>query len=47
MREENISTDELMAALRQHGVMRPDQVELAVLETEGSISVVPFSGESD
>lgn len=47
LREEDISTDELMAALRQHGVLRPDQVELAVLETDGSISVVPYSGESD
>jgi len=47
MREEDLSTDELMAALRQHGVLRPDQVELAVLETDGSISVVPYSGESD
>ena len=47
MREEDISTDELMAALRQHGVLRPDEVELAVLETDGSISVVPSSGESD
>jgi len=47
MREEDISTDELMAALRQHGVLRPDEVELAVLETDGSISVVPSSGGSD
>jgi uncharacterized membrane protein YcaP (DUF421 family) len=47
LREEDIETDELMAALRKHGVLRPDQVELAVLETDGSISVVPNSGESD
>ena len=47
MRDEDLSTDELMAALRQHGVLRPDQVELAVLETDGSISVVPYSGETD
>jgi uncharacterized membrane protein YcaP (DUF421 family) len=47
LREEDISTDELMAALRRHGVVRPDQVELAVLETDGSISVVPSSGETD
>ena len=46
LREEDISTDELMAALRRHGVVRPDHVELAVLETDGSISVVPFQGES-
>jgi uncharacterized membrane protein YcaP (DUF421 family) len=47
MREEDLSTDELMAALRQHGVLHPDQVELAVLETDGSISVVPYSRETD
>ncbi|MCI0344485.1 MAG: DUF421 domain-containing protein [Chloroflexi bacterium] len=46
LRREDISSDELMAALRQHGVVRPDQVELAVLEVDGSISVVPFGGET-
>ena len=46
LRDEDISTDELMAALRKHGVIRPEQVELAVLETDGSISVVPFAGEA-
>jgi uncharacterized membrane protein YcaP (DUF421 family) len=47
LREEDISTEELMAALREHGLIRPDQAELAVLETDGSISVIPFSGETD
>ena len=46
LREEDISTDELMAALRKRGVVRPEHVELAVLETDGSISVVPFSGDA-
>jgi uncharacterized membrane protein YcaP (DUF421 family) len=45
LRDEDIATDELMAALRRHGVERPDQVKLAVLETDGSISVVPFGGQ--
>jgi len=45
LRDEDIETEELMAALRKHGVVRPGQVELAVLETDGSISVVPFAGE--
>ena len=47
LREEDISTEELMAALRAHGVVRPEHVELAVLETDGSISVLPFSGKPD
>ena len=46
LREEDISTDELLAALRAHGVQRPDQVQLAVLETDGSISVIPRSGQA-
>jgi len=41
MREEEISLDELMAALRGHGVERFDDVHLAVLEVDGSISVLP------
>ena len=32
MRDEDLSTDELMAALRQHGVLRPDQVERSLRE---------------
>jgi uncharacterized membrane protein YcaP (DUF421 family) len=41
MREEGIDRDELEAALRAHGLERPAQVKLAVLETDGSISVIP------
>ena len=41
MREEEISLDELMASLRGHGVERFDEVHLAVLEVDGSISVLP------
>ena len=41
MREEEISLDELMASLRGHGVERFDDVHLAVLEVDGSISVLP------
>lgn len=45
LRDEDIATEELMSALREHGLERPDQVKLAVLETDGSVSVVPFAGE--
>jgi uncharacterized membrane protein YcaP (DUF421 family) len=40
MRDEEISDDELMAAIREHGVDSLDEVRLAVLEVDGSISVL-------
>lgn len=42
MRREGVTRDELMAALREHGVTGIDDVRLAVLEIDGDISVVPF-----
>ncbi|HEY3523255.1 MAG TPA: YetF domain-containing protein [Candidatus Limnocylindrales bacterium] len=41
MRREGVEPYELRAALRAHGVARVEDVELAVLETDGTISVVP------
>ena len=41
MRREGIDEDTLAAALREHGIVEISQVEMAVLETDGSISVVP------
>ena len=41
LREEEITDDELTTALREHGIERLDQVHLAVLEVDGSISVIP------
>jgi uncharacterized membrane protein YcaP (DUF421 family) len=46
MREEGIQHDELMAAIRSHGLTSVEEVRLAVLETDGSISVVPAEGSS-
>ena len=40
LRTELITQDELLAALREHGVESPADVALAVLEVDGSISVV-------
>jgi uncharacterized membrane protein YcaP (DUF421 family) len=40
MREEEIGMDELLAALREHGVEHVNEVHLAVLEVDGSISVI-------
>jgi uncharacterized membrane protein YcaP (DUF421 family) len=41
MRDEGVEDEELRAALREHGVLRVEDVRLAVLETDGSISVIP------
>lgn len=41
LREEGVEHRELEAALRAHGVLRPDEVRMAVLETDGTISVIP------
>lgn len=41
MKREGVTRDELMAALREHGVTGLDEVRLAVLEVDGDISVVP------
>jgi uncharacterized membrane protein YcaP (DUF421 family) len=41
MRREGIDEDTLAAALREHGVQEIGDVEMAVLEIDGSISVVP------
>jgi uncharacterized membrane protein YcaP (DUF421 family) len=43
MRRQRINDDELDAAIRGHGLDGPDDVALAVLEVDGSISVVPRS----
>ena len=41
MQREGVTRDELFAALRQHGIGELDGVRLAVLEVDGTISVVP------
>lgn len=44
LRREGITEDEIVAAVREHGEIGDlEQVELAVLETDGSVSVVPKS----
>jgi uncharacterized membrane protein YcaP (DUF421 family) len=42
---EGLDDDDLAAALREHGLESIDQVRLAVLEHDGSISIVPGKGE--
>ncbi|HET8630909.1 MAG TPA: YetF domain-containing protein [Thermomicrobiales bacterium] len=41
MRREGVTREELMAGLREHGVASLDAIRLAVLEVDGTISVVP------
>ena len=40
LRKAKISTDELMEAVREHGVKSVKDVDLAILEVDGSISVL-------
>jgi uncharacterized membrane protein YcaP (DUF421 family) len=46
MRREGLDDDTLEAALREHGVQNVSDVEMAVLEIDGSISVVPAGQET-
>lgn len=41
MRSEHISEEELHEAMRQHGLVHFKEVGMAVLERDGSISVIP------
>ena len=41
MRREGVEAPELMTALREHGVATLAEVDMAVLEIDGTISVVP------
>ena len=42
MAREHVSMDELQRALREHGISSTDQVALAVLEVDGSISCLKY-----
>jgi uncharacterized membrane protein YcaP (DUF421 family) len=46
LRREGIDPETLEAALREHGVADLDHVEMAVLETDGSISIVPAAAKT-
>ena len=41
LRRENIDTDDLEQAFREHGIESIEDVQLAVLEVDGTISIVP------
>jgi len=44
LRREGLDLATLQAACREHGIADVDEVEMAVLEIDGSISVVPVGG---
>ena len=44
MRREGVDEESLLVALREHGVAEISEVEMAVLEIDGSISVIPVGG---
>ena len=41
LRQELLTRDDLVAQLRQQGVERPEEVRLAVMESDGRVSVLP------
>ena len=41
MQKEGVTKEQVMAALREHGLTSLEQAQMAVLEVDGSISVVP------
>lgn len=46
LHREGVTEEEIVAAVREHGEVGDlSQVELAVLETDGSVSVVPVSAD--
>jgi uncharacterized membrane protein YcaP (DUF421 family) len=47
MRDENLEEDEVMLAIRAHGIEDVKGVRLAVLEQDGSISVIPAEDKPD
>jgi uncharacterized membrane protein YcaP (DUF421 family) len=47
LEKQGLDLDDVDAALREHGLERVDQMKLAVLEEDGSISIVPAEGEDN
>jgi uncharacterized membrane protein YcaP (DUF421 family) len=47
LEKQGLDVDDVDAALREHELERVDQMKLAVLEEDGSISIVPADGEDN
>jgi uncharacterized membrane protein YcaP (DUF421 family) len=43
LRRQRVAEEDLEAAMREHGIESLDRVQLAVLETDGTISIVPVT----
>jgi uncharacterized membrane protein YcaP (DUF421 family) len=46
LRSAGITSDQLHQSLRQHGYTNASKVRLAVLEIDGTLSVVPYAGQT-
>src|SRR5579871_498526 len=46
MQREHVTEEELLAALRGHGLSDPSEAMMAILEVDGEISVVPKDAKS-
>lgn len=46
LRREGLDKDEVLMAIREHGVVAVKDVRMAVLETDGSISIVPADAKA-
>ncbi len=46
LRREGLDKDEVLMAIREHGVADAKDVRMAVLETDGSISIVPADAKA-
>jgi uncharacterized membrane protein YcaP (DUF421 family) len=47
MRREHLTEEQVLTALRQHGLCEPKDAKMAVLEVDGTLSVVPKGATSD
>lgn len=47
LEKQGLDVDDLDAALREHGLERVDQMKLAMLEEDGSISIVPADDQDN
>ena len=47
LKKQEVDLEDVEAALREHGLVRVEQMKLAVLEEDGSISIVPAEGDDN
>ncbi len=45
LRQERVTREEVLAAIRAQGIARLDQVAAVILETDGSVTVLPYPDE--